>query len=79
MLAEAEDEEANLEDSLALLEEKSSKMLRREMLALGVMNSLGSEQEVALAEPEFVWAEVPVTDSVDWAVVLGDSPAQDPR
>ena len=53
-------------------------MLRREMLALGVMEPLDNEQEVALAEPDFVWAGAPVTDSIDWAVVLGDSPAQDP-
>jgi hypothetical protein len=78
VLAEAESEEADLEDRLSLLEEKSSKMLRREMLALGVMEPLDTEQEVILAEPEFVWAGMPVTDSIDWAVVLGDSPAQDP-
>jgi hypothetical protein len=78
VLAEAESEEADLEDSLALLEEKSSKMLRREMLALGVMEPLDTEQEVVLAEPDFVWAGMPVTDSVDWAVVFGDSLAQDP-
>jgi hypothetical protein len=78
VLADAEAEKADLEDSLALLEDRSSKMLRREMLALGVMDSLDSEQAVALAEPEFVWAGVPVTDSIDWEAVLGDIPAQDP-
>ena len=54
VLTKAKDKEANLEDSLTLLEEKSLKILRREILALGVMNSLDSEQEFVLAKPEFV-------------------------
>jgi hypothetical protein len=49
-----ENDEAELEATLTLLEEKSSNMLKREMLALGVMDSLNTEKEVALAEPLFV-------------------------
>ena len=60
-----ESDEAELEATLTLLEEKSSNMLKREMLALGVMDSLDIEKDVALAEPSFVWADVPVTDSID--------------
>jgi hypothetical protein len=70
VLAEAEGDEADLEDSLAVLEEKSSKMLQREMLALGVMSPLDNEQEVAWADPGFVWEGMPATDSVDWDLVL---------
>jgi len=69
VLAEAEAKEVNLQDSIAQVEEVSSRMLRREMQVLGVMESLDSGQEVALAEPEFVWEGAPKTDSVDWDVV----------
>ena len=40
-------------------------MLKREMLALGVMDSLDAEKEVALAEPLFTWADMPVTDLIN--------------
>ena len=52
-LASAEESDLQLQDSLAKLEEKSNNMLKREMQALGVLNSVDSEQEVALAEPNF--------------------------
>ena len=68
-LAAMESDEAELEATLALLEEKSSNMLKREMLALGVMDSLDTEKEVALAEPLFAWADMPATDSIDWEEV----------
>jgi hypothetical protein len=61
-----------------MLEEKSLKMLRREMLALGVIKPLNNEREVTLAEPDFVWAGAPVTDLINWSVVFSDSPVQDP-
>jgi hypothetical protein len=77
VLADAEAEKADLEDSLALLEEKSAKMLQREMLALGVMDSLDGDQEIALADPDAVWAGMPATDSIDWSVVFAGNPAQD--
>jgi len=69
--AAAESEEADLLESLAALEDKSSRMLKREMQALGVMNPLDNEQEVALAEPDFVWSEMPLTESIDWEGVFG--------
>jgi len=72
-LASVESEEVELSDSLASLEDISSRMLRREMLALGALNSLDTEQEVALSEPGHVWEGVPVTDSIDWAAVFESS------
>ena len=48
-----------------MLEEKSSNMLKREILALGVIDFLNTEEEVALAEPLFVWADMPTTDSIN--------------
>ena len=71
-----ESDEAELEATLALLEEKSSNMLKREILALGVMDSLDTEKEVALAEPSFAWADMPVTDSIDWGEVWGNVPSE---
>jgi hypothetical protein len=47
---EANLEEATLVNSIASLDKKSSRMLRREIQALSVMESLNSEREVALAE-----------------------------
>jgi hypothetical protein len=72
-LANAESSDADVQDDLARLDEMSNRMLRREMLALGALNPLETEQEVALAEPGFAWEGLPVTDSVDWAVVFGSS------
>jgi hypothetical protein len=65
-LADAELSEVTLQDSIAAAEETSSRMIRREMQVLGVMDSLDSEKEVALTEPGFVWEGAPVTASVDW-------------
>ena len=61
----AEQEEADLSASIAVLEQKSSRMLQRELQALGVMDSLDTDQEVALADPDFVWAEMPTTKSIN--------------
>jgi hypothetical protein len=72
-LAEAEEREIDLQDSIAQVEEVSSRMLRREMQVLGVMGSLDNEQEVALAEPEFFWDGAPVADPADWEL-----PREDP-
>jgi hypothetical protein len=65
-LADAEMKEVDLQDSIAAVEETSSRMLRREMQVLGVMGSLDNATEVALAEPEFVWEGAQVSESVDW-------------
>ena len=52
-------------------------MLRREMEALGVFESVeasaGPQHELALADPEFMFDGQFVTDSVDWEQVLGSS------
>ena len=52
-LASAKKSDLQLQNSLAKLEEKSNNMLKREMQALGVLNSVDSEQKVALAKPNF--------------------------
>jgi hypothetical protein len=74
-LAALEESDADIQDSLAALEDKSSRMLRREMQALGAFDNIttssGTSHEVALAEPEFVFDGQFVTDSVDWEQVLG--------
>lgn len=77
LLAEAEEhahaadlEEAALNESIASLDERSSRMLRREMQALGVMDALPEEREVVLAEQDFVWQGMPITDSIDWESVF---------
>jgi len=71
VLADAESEDADLQDSLAQLDEVSSRMLHREMQALGVFNSVDTGQDVALADPGFVFDGVPVTESIDWSGVWG--------
>ena len=69
-LASAEEEDADLPDDLAKLEDISSRMLRREMQALGVFDQLPAADEVAQAEPSFVWEGAPVVEQVDWNAVL---------
>jgi hypothetical protein len=69
-LVAAEEEQNELDDSIAHLEEVSSTMLRREMQALGVFNSLPEGQEIALGDPNFVWSDVPVNDTIDWSEVF---------
>ena len=49
----AEESNLQLQDSLAKLEEKSNNILKREMQALKILNSVDSKQEVALAKPNF--------------------------
>lgn len=68
-MAEVEEEDISLQDSLARLDEVSNNMLKREMMALGAFDRVPVEQEVALAEPDFVMQGAPVTDSIDWSVV----------
>jgi hypothetical protein len=46
VLTEAKGDKTNLEDSLTVLEEKSSKILQREILALGVISPLDNKREV---------------------------------
>jgi hypothetical protein len=76
-LVEAESREVDLQDSIAEVEEISSRMLRREMQVLGVMGSLDSEKEVALAEPEFVWEGAPVAVAGGWDDAWLGSPSGD--
>ena len=68
--AAAELEEVALAEQIAKVKETSSRMLKREMLALGVISPLDNEQEVALAEPELAWfgGELPLMGSFDWGL-----------
>ena len=74
-LALVEEDNVKLEEDLSRLEDKSNKMLQREMLALGVLSDLDVEQEVAPADPSFVWEGMPVTEQVDWSLILSSDPS----
>jgi hypothetical protein len=69
---EAESEEARLSAEIAFLDDKSSRMLRREMQALGVMAPLDNEREVALADSDFVENAMPESAQADWDEMLRD-------
>jgi hypothetical protein len=91
VLAEAEEVDNRLQDTIAMLEEKTSRMLKREMLALGVLDSVQPEEALertatevpSTPEPrvagdfsEFVLEGMPITDSIDWdSVWLSEPPA----
>lgn len=69
-LAQAEKEDVGLQDSLSYWEDVSDRMLKKEMVALGVIGNLAEEQEVAPGVPDFgVGSEGPVTDIIDWSSV----------
>ena len=77
-LAAVEEDNVKLEEDLSVLEDKSNKMLQRELLALGVLNSFEVSQEVAPADPAAVWGDLPVTEQVDWSAVFGmEAPSLD--
>jgi len=74
VLAAAEAEDVELQDSVAKLDDVSDRMLRREMQALGVLNDSLSF-DVVLAEPSFPsWDGVPASDSIDWSEVWNFEP-----
>ena len=66
------EEEADIKfnDDLESLEDKSNKMLKREMLALGVLEQLPPEEEIAFAEPGAIWQDGSLGESVEWGEVL---------
>jgi len=65
-LAEAEEEQAGIEESIADLDDRTDRMLKREMLALGVFDRLPEEQEVVLGDNDFSWLDAgPATQQVD--------------
>lgn len=53
-LYSAEAEANNLNDLIALLDDKSSNILKREIQVLSAFKSLPSEGEVVLANPDFI-------------------------
>jgi len=66
----AEEEDLKIRDELRLVREKSDKMLKREMQALGVFDELPADKEIALAEPVLSWGNSFPTETVDWNEVL---------
>ena len=72
-----------LDEQVLELEDKSSKMLRREMQVLGVLDQLPASEPVVLANPDFDWEGAPISEVVDWNNVfqgasvesLSDSPS----
>jgi hypothetical protein len=80
-VGDVEAEDNDLQNSIAELEDRSSRMIQREMQALGVVNSLDTEQGIVLGDPDFVWSEIPVTETTDWSEVfqgIGDIPSETP-
>ena len=67
LVAKAEAADLALREQMSELKDKSSRMLRREMQALGVMETLDNEQVVALGDPAFSASAV---DSIDWEALL---------
>ena len=81
-LADAEEQDNDIQESIAQLDVIASRMLQREMQALGVFEQVaatgGSEQEVAFADPNFAWAEAPQIETMDWDKILRGSLEQIP-
>ncbi|KAK5077744.1 hypothetical protein LTR70_009479 [Exophiala xenobiotica] len=73
-LAAMEMETFKLDETIAALEDRSSRMLRREMLALGVLDGLPADSQVAPAEPKFVWQGSKVTEGMSWADIASLEP-----
>jgi hypothetical protein len=69
-VVEVEQEESDIANEIAILEETSRKMLKREMDALGVVNDLDVGQEIALADPSIVGHGFPGVEQVDWDATL---------
>ena len=61
-----EESDEKFNEDLSKLEDKSRGMLRREMMALGVLEDQPEDEEVALADPN-VWPE---PSDVDWSSLL---------
>jgi len=70
-LCAAESEDSEFQESLSRLEDISSRMIQREMSALGVLEDQPSDSVGAFADPELPWSEVPVNDVIDWDAVFG--------
>lgn len=70
-LVALEDEDNDLQEELARLDDISSRMLKREMQALGVFEQLDPEQEIAMAADHFSdWPLIPENEPVDWDQML---------
>ncbi|KAK5087301.1 hypothetical protein LTR70_007244 [Exophiala xenobiotica] len=56
-LAEAEEEQVSIEESIAELDDRTERILKRKILALGVFNRVSDEQEVALGDSDMSWLD----------------------
>lgn len=71
-LAQLETEQHSLEESIADLDDRTERMLKREMLALGVFDKLPDEQEIALGDVDMSWLDHGLNvQQIDWESVLG--------
>ncbi|KAK5949445.1 hypothetical protein OHC33_009437 [Knufia fluminis] len=59
-LAEAEEEVVRVDETIAHLDDVSSRILKREMQALSVFDSLPNKQEIALSNQDFMWNSAPL-------------------
>ena len=66
-----EDEDNDLQEELSRLDSISSRMLKREMHALGVFDQLDPEREIAMASDHFSdWPVIPENEPVNWDEML---------
>ena len=72
-LADLENEDSEAQDDLARLEEVSNRMLKREMIALGVLDDLPQNSDISVESDGVNWSEVPLNDTIDWSAVLSDT------
>jgi hypothetical protein len=66
----AEEEDLKVRSELSAVKDRSSKMLHREMQALGVFEELPPDKEIVLAEPVLARVGASPGDSFDWSEVL---------
>jgi len=70
-LAEAEEEQHSIEETLAELDDRTERMLKREMQALGVLNSLPEQEEIALGDSSLSWLDHGfMVEQVNWEDVF---------
>lgn len=71
--AESEEHLSKVDEEISRLDLESDRMIRREALALGVIDSLDDEEEVVFAESEedLSWLDDPALACIDWSQTLG--------
>lgn len=65
-LAAAESEQVDIKESIAELDDRTARILNRKILALGVLDRLPKNREVALGDGDFSWLDTaPVVQQVN--------------